>query len=311
MLDALVATRRNVLVTGDAAALPSALAAFGREVPADRRVVAIGAAARSRSGWIDLAPTGRCGGPPARGGGAASRPPGRRRADRPRGRRAACWSRRAARTGSCSRCRAARASEALSRFGALAAVGLGATATATPLVASAFDLYVHVVAADGGARIIEIGEPRADGRRAGARRGAVPVQRGVEARRGGAADCRDAASRRGSARRWPRRAARCRPALVAQVGRAGRRHIGPSQAPGRARGRILRSLPLRDRAPARRPDPGAARRPRPTTSRAPRRRSAAPLPAAYASFLRSFDGADLFHETVRDRGRRRATRRAR
>ena len=58
LLDALVATRRNVLITGDVAALPSVLAAFAREVPADRRVVAIGATARARSGWIDLAPTG-------------------------------------------------------------------------------------------------------------------------------------------------------------------------------------------------------------------------------------------------------------
>ena len=38
-----------------------------------------------------------------------------------------------------------------------------AAATAAALVASAFDLYLHVVAADGGARIIEIGEPRASG----------------------------------------------------------------------------------------------------------------------------------------------------
>ena len=58
LLDALVATRRNVFITGDVAALPSVLAAFAREVPADRRVVAIGATARARSGWIDLAPTG-------------------------------------------------------------------------------------------------------------------------------------------------------------------------------------------------------------------------------------------------------------
>ena len=88
LLDALVATRRNVIVTGDAAALPSVLAAFGREVPADRRVVAIGAAARSRSGWIDLAPDGRRGGSAARRRGPASRSPGGGRAVRSRGRRA-------------------------------------------------------------------------------------------------------------------------------------------------------------------------------------------------------------------------------
>ena len=58
LLDALVATRRNVFITGDVAALPSVLAAFAREVPADRRVVAIGAtaAARAAAGSISRRP---------------------------------------------------------------------------------------------------------------------------------------------------------------------------------------------------------------------------------------------------------------
>jgi pilus assembly protein CpaF len=162
LLDALVATRRNVVVTGDAAALPSVLAAFAREVPADRRVVAIGAGGRARTGWIDLAPStdaagllrvasslrpdhlvvGELSGPEAgelvltatRGqNGIILAMPGRT------------------------------ALEAITRLGALAAVGLGTGATAAALVASAFDLYVHAVAADGGARIIEIGELRAAG----------------------------------------------------------------------------------------------------------------------------------------------------
>jgi len=162
LLDALVATRRNVIITGDVAALPSVLGAFGREVPPDRRVVAIGAAARARSGWIDLAPAidaagllrvaaalrpdhlivGELSGPEAgelvliatRGqNGVLLAMPGRS------------------------------PSEAVTRFGALAAVGLGSAATAPALVANAFDLYVHVVAADGGARIIEVGELRAAG----------------------------------------------------------------------------------------------------------------------------------------------------
>jgi pilus assembly protein CpaF len=162
LLDALVTTRRNVMITGDVAALPSVLAAFGREVPPDRRVVAIGAAARSRSGWIDLAPAsdaagllrvaaalrpdhlivGELSGPEAgelvliatRGqNGVLLAMPGRS------------------------------PSEAVTRFGALAAVALGSAATAPALVANAFDLYVHVVAADGGARIIEVGELRAAG----------------------------------------------------------------------------------------------------------------------------------------------------
>jgi pilus assembly protein CpaF len=162
LLDALVATRRNVIVTGDVPALSSVLAAFGREVPADRRVVAIGAAARARSGWIDLAPT-----PDAVGllrVAAALRPDhlvigelfgpeaGELVLTATRGQNGLLLA-MPGRT----------ASEALTRFGALAATGLGATATAAALVASAFDVYVHVVAAEGGARIIEVGEPRAAG----------------------------------------------------------------------------------------------------------------------------------------------------
>jgi pilus assembly protein CpaF len=161
LLDALVATQRNVLISGDVAAIPSVLAALGNEVPADRRVVAIAAAARSRSGWIDLAPAadaagllrvafalrpdhlvvGELAGPEAgelvltatRGqNGVLLAMPGRS------------------------------AHEAVTRFGALAAVSLGAAATPA-LVANAFDLYLHVVSGDGGARIIEIGEVRASG----------------------------------------------------------------------------------------------------------------------------------------------------
>ncbi len=162
LLDALVATRRNVIVTGDAAALPSVLAAFGREVPADRRVVAIGAAARSRSGWIDLAPTSDAAGllrvaaalrPDHLVVGELSGPEvGELVLIATRGQ-----------NGMLLAMPGRTPTEAMTRFAALAAVGLGATATAATLVASAFDLYVHVVAADGGARIIEIGEPRAAG----------------------------------------------------------------------------------------------------------------------------------------------------
>ena len=161
---------------------------------------------------------------------------------------------------------------------------------------------------DGGARIIEIGEPRATGAELAARRRALALQRRREARSGertAAGPGRLGAARRGAGGGGQPAAVRAR----RQVGRAGS-GIGPSQARGRARRGVLRSLPRRHRAPAGRPDPGRARRPRPTTSRAPRRRSGAPLPDDYASFLRSFDGADLFHESVADRGRRRAARRA-
>jgi pilus assembly protein CpaF len=162
LLDALVATRRNVVVTGDVAALPSVLAAFGREVPADRRVVAIGAAARARSGWIDLAPTGDAAG--------LLRVAGSLRADHlivgelagPEAAELVLIATRG-QNGIVLAMPGRTANEAISRFGALAAAGLGGTATAPALVAGAFDLYVHVVASDGGARIIEVGELRAAG----------------------------------------------------------------------------------------------------------------------------------------------------
>ena len=54
--------------------------------------------------------------------------------------------------------------EALNQFSALAAPPLGAAATAATLVASTFDLVIHVVSGpDASARIIEVSEPRAAG----------------------------------------------------------------------------------------------------------------------------------------------------
>jgi len=162
LLDALVATRRNVMVTGDVAAMPSVLAAFARDIAPDRRVVAIGAAARGRSGWIDLAPTGD-------GAGllrvAAALRPDHLIIGELSGPEAGELTLVATRgqNGILLAMPGRSAHEAVTRFGALAAAGLGGAATAAALVASAFDVYVHVVASDGGARIIEIGEPRAAG----------------------------------------------------------------------------------------------------------------------------------------------------
>ena len=162
LLDGLVATRRNVIVTGDIAALPSVLGAFGREVPADRRVVAIGAAARSRSGWIDLAPAADAAGLLRV---AAALRPDHLIVGELAGSEAAELVLIATRgqNGVILAMPGRNASEAVTRFGALAAVGLGTAATAPALVANAFDIYVHVVAADGGARVIEVGELRAAG----------------------------------------------------------------------------------------------------------------------------------------------------
>ena len=162
LLDAMVAARRNVLITGDMTALPSVLAAFGRDVPADRRVVAIGAGTRSRSGWIDLAPAADA---VALVRVAAALRPDHLVVGELSGSEAGEIVLVAARgqNGLLLAMPGRSPIEAVTRFGALAAVGLGTTATAAPLVANAFDLYVHAVAADGGARIIEIGELRANG----------------------------------------------------------------------------------------------------------------------------------------------------
>jgi len=150
-------------VSGDAAALPAALGAIAGAIPPDRRVVSIGAGARARMGWTDLAPTadmpglvrvaaalhpdhlvvGEVSGPEvgelvlvaARGGeGLVVAMPGRAPV------------------------------QVLARLAALAGSALGTPSTAAALVASAFDVVVHVAAtAEGGARIVEISEPRASG----------------------------------------------------------------------------------------------------------------------------------------------------
>jgi len=163
LLDALIATRRNVMVTGDTSALPSVLAAFSRDIPADRRVVAIGASARARSGWIDLAPTGDAAGLLRV---AAALRPDHLVVGELSGTEAAELVLVATRgqQGVLLAMPGRSAAEALNRFSALAAPGLGAAATAASLVASTFDLVIQVVAApDAGARIIEVGEPRAAG----------------------------------------------------------------------------------------------------------------------------------------------------
>src|SRR6185369_1050687 len=55
LLEAAMAAQRNLLLTGDAAALPALATALAALVPAERRVVSIGSpAARARAGWTDL-----------------------------------------------------------------------------------------------------------------------------------------------------------------------------------------------------------------------------------------------------------------
>jgi pilus assembly protein CpaF len=163
LLEGLVAARRNVLVTGDMAALPAALGAFAGAVPADRRVVAIGASARSRMGWTDLIPTAD---PAGLVRVAAALRPDHLFIGEVAGPELAELALVAMRgsEGLIVAIPARSAGELLGRMVALAAPSLGGEASAASLVASAFDIVLHLVATeDGGARLVDMAEPRASG----------------------------------------------------------------------------------------------------------------------------------------------------
>ena len=157
--------RRNLLLTGDAAAMPQLLGALAAAIPADRRVVAIGAAQpQARGGWTDLAPAADMAG--------LLRVASTLRADHlmvgevmgpELGELLLVASR--GQEGLIAALPGRSTIETLGRLAALAAAGLGATAAVTTaLCASAFDLVLHVVAVtDGTVRIVEVAEPRVDG----------------------------------------------------------------------------------------------------------------------------------------------------
>ena len=165
LLESAMAARRNLLLTGDAAAMPQILGALAAAIPADRRVVAIGAAQpQARGGWTDLAPAADMAG--------LLRVASTLRADHlmvgevmgpELGELLLVASR--GQEGLVAALPGRSTVETLGRLGALAAAGLGATAAVTTaLCASAFDLVLHVVAVtDGTVRIVEVAEPRVDG----------------------------------------------------------------------------------------------------------------------------------------------------
>ncbi|HLK93247.1 MAG TPA: FHA domain-containing protein [Polyangia bacterium] len=165
LFESAIAARRNLLVTGDAAALPHVLGALASAIPADRRVVAVGAAQPSaRGGWTDLAPAPDMAG--------LLRVAATLRADHlvlgelvgpELGELVLCASR--GQEGIIAALPGRSALEALGRFTALVSAALGASpASAAALVAGAFDLAVQVVAvSDGTARVVEVVEPRVDG----------------------------------------------------------------------------------------------------------------------------------------------------
>ncbi|HXT96932.1 MAG TPA: ATPase, T2SS/T4P/T4SS family [Polyangia bacterium] len=165
LLESAITARRNLLVTGDAAAMAQILGALGAAIPADRRVVAVGAAQpRVRGGWTDLALAVDMAG--------LLRVAATLRADHlmigelvgpELGELALIASR--GQEGIVAALPGRSPSETLGRLVALVSAGLGATtASAAALVAGAFDLCIQVVAVtDGTVRIVEVAEPRVEG----------------------------------------------------------------------------------------------------------------------------------------------------
>jgi pilus assembly protein CpaF len=200
LLEAVVRGQRNVLLTGDAAAIAPLVLALGAVIPSERRVVSVGiGSARARAGWTDLTPSGDSAG--------IVRVASSLRADHlviadAIGSELADVLTAAAhgQEGILCGVTARTIAEGLARLEALAAP-LGAAASVAPLVCSTIDLVVHVVAnADGSARIVDVAEPKLEGghavpetvaawRSEGPRRGTGPgkVQvTGVSARLGAA-----------------------------------------------------------------------------------------------------------------------------
>jgi Flp pilus assembly CpaF family ATPase len=58
ILTAALASRRNLLLAGDPYAVTTLAGALAGAFPAERRIVSIGAGAKSRPGWTELAPSG-------------------------------------------------------------------------------------------------------------------------------------------------------------------------------------------------------------------------------------------------------------
>ena len=164
-------------------------AAFSRDIPADRRVVEIGASRhRSFGRWIRSwrrRPTR----PACCGlGGAACRPPRGGRAVGHGGRRTYFLWRLTATRACCSRCPTGKGS-APTRFSALARRRRWALPRRRRHSSPAgSDMVIHVVSGKqttSAASPIEVSEPRASPRRGGRRRVAVAVHRRLQARPGG------------------------------------------------------------------------------------------------------------------------------
>jgi len=163
LLEAAIAGRRNVLCTGDAGAVTAVLAAAAGAIPAERRVVSVGAGtARSRSGWTELAPSADM---PALVRVAAAFRADHLLIGEIAGAEVLDVLTAAARgqEGIVFGLPARSAAEALARVEALASRGAGSGGVAQ-LVDSTLDLVVSAASlADGGVVVAEIAEPRLDG----------------------------------------------------------------------------------------------------------------------------------------------------
>ncbi|HEX4404277.1 MAG TPA: FHA domain-containing protein [Polyangia bacterium] len=184
LLEAAVMGQRNLLLTGDLSAVGALAGALAALIPSGKRVVAIGGGVvRARPGVTELQPTGDLG--------ALVRVAASLRAEHlvvadAAGPEVLDLLLAAARgqEGLMIVAPSRAVAEGLARVEALAAPTFG-TAPAGPLVCSTIDLVVHVVAnAEGGARVVDVAEPKMDGGRVIA--DAVITWRADNGRRGGA-----------------------------------------------------------------------------------------------------------------------------
>jgi pilus assembly protein CpaF len=165
LLEAAVAGQRNLLLTGDLSATGALAGALAALIPSGKRVVAIGGGVvRARVGVTELQPTGDLG--------ALVRVAASLRAEHlvvadAAGPEVLDLLLAAARgqEGLLVAAPSRTVAEGLARVEALAAPTFGA-APAGPLICSTIDLVVHVVApAEGGARVVDVAEPKMDGGR--------------------------------------------------------------------------------------------------------------------------------------------------
>jgi pilus assembly protein CpaF len=160
LLAGVIAARRNLLLTGDVGALAHALGAAAAAIPADRRVVAIGAGhSTPRGGWIDLAPSADAAGLLRVAAGFRAEHLVIGELAGPEAGELALLAARG-QDGLIVALPGRSPAEALARLGALVALGLGSVTASAPLAASTFDLVVQVMAVgEGAARIVEVAEP--------------------------------------------------------------------------------------------------------------------------------------------------------